>query len=106
MVLQNEVGCRRTPAYGRAAVVWTKINARLQEGRMTAGKWIAVVAIVCMAAGCENMSVPQKGAATGAALGTGIGMVTGGTFGQVVGAGLIGGAIGYIGGAAVDSSRK
>ncbi len=37
----------------------------------------------------------QKGAVTGAALGTGIGMVTGGSFGTVVGAGLIGGAAGW-----------
>jgi hypothetical protein len=34
-------------------------------------------------------------------LGTGIGMVAGGSFGQVVGAGLIGGAVGYLGGTAV-----
>ena len=47
-------------------------------------------------AGCENMTPGQKGAVTGAALGTGVGMVAGGTFGQVVGAGLIGGGLGYI----------
>lgn len=52
--------------------------------------------------GCENMTVPQKGALTGAALGTGIGMVAGGSFGTVVGAGLIGGAAGYIVGSAVE----
>ncbi len=46
--------------------------------------------------GCENMSSGQKGAVTGAALGSGIGMVAGGSFGQVVGAGLIGGSLGYI----------
>ena len=40
---------------------------------------------------------------TGAALGTGIGMVAGGSFGQVVGAGLIGGAAGYIGGTAIGN---
>jgi hypothetical protein len=51
--------------------------------------------------GCENMSPGQKGAATGAALGSGIGMVAGGSFGQVVGAGLIGGAAGYITGNAI-----
>ena len=49
---------------------------------------------------------PEKGAALGAAAGTGIGLVTGGSFGTVVGAGLIGGAVGYLGGAAVDSSRR
>jgi hypothetical protein len=51
--------------------------------------------------GCENMSPGQKGAATGAALGSGIGMVAGGSFGQVVGAGLIGGAAGYVTGTAM-----
>jgi len=51
--------------------------------------------------GCENMTTGQKGAVTGAALGSGIGMVAGGSFGQVVGAGLIGGAAGYIGGSAL-----
>ena len=52
--------------------------------------------------GCENMSAPQRGALTGAALGSGIGMVAGGSFGQVVGAGLIGGAAGYIVGNAIQ----
>ncbi|WP_421996639.1 hypothetical protein [Reyranella sp.] len=55
-----------------------------------------------LAAGCENMSTSQKGAVTGAALGSGIGMVAGGSFGQVVGAGLIGGAAGYITGSAIQ----
>jgi hypothetical protein len=53
--------------------------------------------------GCENMSTGQKGAVAGAALGTGIGLATGGTFGTVVGAGLIGGAAGYIGGSALGN---
>lgn len=35
----------------------------------------------------------QKGAVTRAALGIGIGMVAGGSFGQVVGAGLVGGTV-------------
>jgi hypothetical protein len=52
--------------------------------------------------GCENMTVPQKGALTGAALGTGIAAVAGGSFGAVVGAGLIGGAAGYITGSAIE----
>ena len=52
--------------------------------------------------GCENMTTSQKGAVTGAALGTGIAAVTGASFGTVVGAGLIGGAAGYIVGSAVD----
>jgi hypothetical protein len=51
--------------------------------------------------GCENMTTSQKGALTGAALGTGIAAVAGGSFGAVVGAGLIGGAAGYITGSAI-----
>ena len=43
---------------------------------------------------------------TGAALGTGIGLVAGGSFGQVVGAGLIGGAAGYIGGRILEDNQK
>jgi hypothetical protein len=70
---------------------------------MRAGTWIALLAVAGLIAGCNQpMTTPQKGAVTGAALGTGIGMVTGGSFGQVVGAGLIGGALGYIGGSAID----
>jgi len=61
-----------------------------------------LVAIAGLAGGCENMSTSQKGTLTGAALGSGIGMVAGGSFGQVVGAGLIGGAVGYIGGSAAS----
>jgi hypothetical protein len=64
---------------------------------------LSVVAISGVASGCENMTTPQKGAVTGAALGSGIGMVAGGSFGQVVGAGLIGGAVGYLGGSAIES---
>ena len=48
---------------------------------------------------------PEKGAVVGAAAGTGIGLVTGGSFGAVVGAGLIGGAVGYLGGTAIQNSR-
>jgi hypothetical protein len=55
-----------------------------------------------LVAGCDRpMSSGEKGAAIGTAAGTGIGLVTGGSFGQVVGAGLIGGAVGYLGGSAV-----
>jgi hypothetical protein len=64
-------------------------------------KALVLLAAVGILGGCENMSMGQKGAVTGAALGTGIGMVTGGSFGTVVGAGLIGGAAGYIGGSAI-----
>ena len=63
---------------------------------------LVTIAIAGLAGGCENMSTSQKGTLTGAALGSGIGMVAGGSFGQVVGAGLIGGAVGYIGGSAIS----
>ena len=66
-------------------------------------KIVMIVAAAGFLGGCENMSPGQKGAVTGGALGTGIGMVAGGSFGQVVGAGLIGGAVGYIGGSAVGN---
>lgn len=54
---------------------------------------ILMLAVIGLTAGCDRpMSSGEKGAAVGAAAGTGIGLVTGGSFGQVVGAGLIGGA--------------
>lgn len=68
---------------------------------------VLLVALAGMTCGCDqfdNMSSGQKGAVTGAALGTGIGLVSGGSFGQVVGAGLIGGAVGYIGGSAIGNN--
>lgn len=64
-------------------------------------KALVLLAAIGMLGGCENMTTGQKGAVTGAALGTGIGMVAGGSFGTVVGAGLIGGAAGYITGSAI-----
>lgn len=66
-------------------------------------KVLVLLAAVGMLGGCENMTTGQKGALTGAALGTGIGMVAGGSFGTVVGAGLIGGAAGYITGSAIGN---
>ena len=63
---------------------------------------ILLIVAAGLLGGCENMTTAQKGGVTGAALGTGIGMVAGGSFGQVVGAGLIGGAVGYIGGSAIS----
>ena len=48
------------------------------------------------------MTVPQKGALKAAALGTGIAAVAGGSFGAVVGAGLVGGAAGYIAGNVIE----
>ena len=68
---------------------------------------LAILAAASLLGACDRpMTTPEKGATLGAAAGTGIGLVTGGSFGQVVGAGLIGGAVGYLGGAAVDSSRR
>jgi hypothetical protein len=64
---------------------------------------MVLIATAVLLGGCENMSSGQKGAVAGGALGTGIGMVAGGSFGQVVGAGLIGGAVGYVGGSAVGN---
>jgi len=69
--------------------------------KRTATTLALLLAIAGLAGGCENMTTGQKGAVTGAALGSGIGMVAGGSFGQVVGAGLIGGAVGYVGGSAI-----
>ena len=65
---------------------------------MTKTMALVMVLAAGLLGGCENMTPGQKGAVTGAALGTGIGMVAGGSFGTVVGAGLIGGAAGYIAG--------
>ena len=66
-------------------------------------KMVLIITASSILCGCENMSSGQKGAVAGGALGTGIGMVAGGSFGQVVGAGLIGGAVGYVGGSAVGN---
>jgi len=67
---------------------------------------IAIAVVSCALAACDRpMSTGEKGAVVGAAAGTGIGLVTGGSFGTVVGAGLIGGAVGYLGGTALDRAR-
>ena len=74
---------------------------------MVKARVLAIVAAAGLLGACDRpWTNPEKGAAVGAAAGTGIGLVTGGPFGAVVGAGLIGGAVGYLGGAAVDSSRR
>lgn len=70
---------------------------------MTKTMALVVVLAAGLLGGCENMTPGQKGAVTGAALGTGIGMVAGGSFGTVVGAGLIGGAAGYLTGTAIGN---
>ena len=70
---------------------------------MTKTMALLMVLAAGLLGGCENMSPGQKGAVTGAALGTGIGLVSGGSFGTVVGAGLIGGAAGYLTGTAIGN---
>jgi hypothetical protein len=75
----------------------------LSTGMMAAG----MLASAILLAGCDRpLTTGEKGAIGGAAIGTGIGLATGGSFGQVVGGGLIGGGIGYLGGTAIDASRK
>ena len=58
---------------------------------MILARKILVVCTACVAlAACDRpMSTADKGAIGGAALGTGIGLVTGGSFGAVVGAGSV-----------------
>jgi len=80
-------------------------EASKQEKTMIKSKVLALLVIAGLVGGCENMTTGQKGALTGAALGTGIAAVAGGSFGAVVGAGLIGGAVGYIGGSAIGDNR-
>lgn len=65
--------------------------------------WAVIALLLCGGAlsACQDMTTGQQGAVTGAAAGTGISLVTGGSFGQTVGAGLIGGAAGYVVGSAV-----
>jgi hypothetical protein len=75
-----------------------------REKIMIKSKILAMLIVASVLGGCENMTPGQKGAVTGAALGTGIGMVAGGSFGAVVGAGLIGGAVGYLGGTAIGNN--
>jgi len=66
---------------------------------------ILALAAAGLCGGCDNLSTPQKTAIGGAALGTGIAAVAGAPFGAVVGAGLIGGAVGYLGGTAISNSK-
>ena len=80
-------------------------EAKQREKTMIKTKILSLLVVAGFLGGCENMTTGQKGALTGAALGTGIGMVAGGSFGTVVGAGLIGGAAGYITGSAIENNR-
>lgn len=67
------------------------------------------VAVILLLGGCsstENMTSGQKGAAAGAAVGTGIGLATGGGLMRTIGGGLIGGGVGYLGGEALGNDKK
>jgi hypothetical protein len=77
-------------------------EAKQREQIMIKTKILSLLVVAGFLGGCENMTTGQKGALTGAALGTGIAAVAGGSFGAVVGAGLIGGAAGYITGSAIS----
>lgn len=74
-----------------------------EEDDVLKSKLLLLLAAFGLAGGCEELTPGQRGAVTGAALGSGIGMVAGGSFGQVVGAGLIGGAAGSIVGSAAGN---
>jgi mannitol-specific phosphotransferase system IIBC component len=78
-------------------------DQREAESDMIKSSILNVLLAASFLGGCENMTTGQKGALTGAALGTGIGAVAGASFPVVVGAGLIGGAAGYITGSAIDN---
>jgi hypothetical protein len=80
-------------------------EAKQREQTMIKTKILALLVVASFLGGCENMTTGQKGALTGAALGTGIAAVAGGSFGTVVGAGLIGGAAGYITGSAIGDNK-
>lgn len=58
---------------------------------------ITVAAVLAVSA-CADMAPSQRGAATGAAVGSGIALVSGGGAAAVIGGGLIGGGLGYAGG--------
>jgi hypothetical protein len=76
-----------------------------RRGRSTAmlGAALAGVLLVGGCGSVDNMSAGGKGATAGAAVGTGIGLVTGGGFARTIGGGLIGAGVGYIGGQALGN---
>lgn len=70
---------------------------------MVISRVIAIVLAAGLLGACDKpLSTGQKGALGGAAIGTGIGLATGGSFGAVVGGGLIGGGAGYLLGTALE----
>jgi hypothetical protein len=71
---------------------------------MVIARVVAMVMVAGVLTACNQpMSTAQKGALGGAAIGTGIGLATGGSFGAVVGGGLIGGGAGYLLGTAMEN---
>ena len=69
---------------------------------MVFARVIAIIAAAGLLAACNQpLTSGEKGALGGAAIGTGIGLATGGSFGAVVGGGLIGGGAGYLLGTAI-----
>ena len=60
---------------------------------------LTVAAMLALTA-CADMDPSMRGAGTGAAIGSGIALVSGASAGAVIGAGLIGGGVGYVGGLA------
>ena len=68
---------------------------------------VTVLGLLALLVGCQGteLSGEQKATAVGAATGTGIALIAGGSFGEVVGAGLVGGAAGYLGGRVLGSDN-
>jgi hypothetical protein len=69
-------------------------------------KVVVAVVVLGLLAACQGnevqMTQQQRTAAVGAAAGTGIALITGASFGQTVGAAMVGGAAGYLGGELMD----
>ena len=68
----------------------------------TASGMISTLTVAAMLAltACADMDPSMRGAGTGAAIGSGIALVSGASAGAVIGAGLFGGGVGYVGGLA------
>jgi len=60
-------------------------DQREAESDMIKSSILSVLLAASFLGGCENMTTGQKGALTGAALGTGIGAVAGASFPVVIG---------------------
>jgi hypothetical protein len=75
--------------------------------RMVWRQSVTVLGLLALLVGCQGteLSGEQKATAVGAATGTGIALIAGGSFGEVVGAGLVGGAAGYLGGRVLGSDN-